>query len=153
MREELGQVGEPVRSDASLLRTLINSGYLPVVACVAGDSSGRFYNVNADQMAASLAAAFGAQKLVFLTDVDGVRNEKSDIFREITTTECSDLIRSGIANGGMRAKLEAAAKALQHDVGEVVIAPGAVPGAIRELLRGGRLGTRILWEVGISNHG
>jgi len=101
MREDLGQVGEPVRSDACLLRTLIGGGFLPVVACVAGDSSGRFYNVNADQMAVSLAVAFAAQRLIFLTDVDGVRDAKNTICREITTTECRNLITSGVATGGM----------------------------------------------------
>jgi len=153
MREDLGQVGEPVRSDACLLRTLIGGGFLPVVACVAGDSSGRFYNVNADQMAVSLAVAFAAQRLIFLTDVDGVRDAKNTICREITTTECRNLITSGVATGGMRAKLEAAAKALQSEVGEVVVAPGGVSGVIGQLLDGAHLGTRILWEVGISNHG
>ena len=73
MSEELGWVGQPVRSDARLLALLIENGYLPVVACVAGDRQGRFYNVNADQMAASIASAVPSEKLIFLTDVDGVR--------------------------------------------------------------------------------
>jgi acetylglutamate kinase len=153
MSEELGWVGQPVKSDTRLLALLIEQDYLPVVACVAGDREGRFYNVNADQMAASIAAAFPAERLIFLTDVEGVRGPENNIFRTISTTESSDLIASGIASGGMRAKLEAASDALHAGVGEVVIAPGARVGVIRELLAGERIGTRLVSEVGVSKNG
>jgi acetylglutamate kinase len=63
MSVELGWVGKPVRSDARLIHTLLQARYLPVVACLAGDSQGQFFNVNADQMAVSVATAFGADKL------------------------------------------------------------------------------------------
>ena len=74
MDPELGAVGRPVRSNGALLELLASHGYLPVVACVAGDRNGRIYNVNADQMAVACAVGFGAASLFFLTDVDGVRN-------------------------------------------------------------------------------
>jgi acetylglutamate kinase len=143
MSDELGLVGQPVKSDTRLLALLIENGYLPVVACVAGDREGHFYNVNADQMAASIAAAFPVEILMFLTDVDGVRGAENWILSSISTIECSDLIARGIASGGMRAKLEAASAALQAGVGEVVIAPGARAGVIRELLAGERIGTKL----------
>ena len=75
INDELGFVGRPVRSDPRLLRGLIELKYLPVVACVAGDREGHFFNVNADQMAVSVASALEADKLLFLTDVDGVRGQ------------------------------------------------------------------------------
>jgi len=153
MSDELGFVGQPVKSDTRLLSLLIESGYLPVVACVAGDRAGRFYNINADQMAASIAAAFPAERLIFLTDVDGVRGGENNIFPTISTAECSELITSGIASGGMRAKLEAAADALRDGVGEVVIAPGARAGVIRALIAGERIGTRLVSEVGATKNG
>jgi acetylglutamate kinase len=153
MSDELGFVGQPVKSDTRLLALLIENGYLPVVACVAGDREGRFYNVNADQMAASIAQAFPAEKLIFLTDVDGVRGPENSILPAISTAECRHLIASGIATGGMQAKLEAASAALEAGVGEVVIAPGARIGVISALLAGERIGTRLVSEVGVSKHG
>ncbi len=73
MNPELGAVGRIESVDPSLLDLLVSNGFLPVVACVAGDRDGEVFNVNADQMAVACAAAFGATKLLFLTDVDGVR--------------------------------------------------------------------------------
>ncbi len=72
MDAALGAVGRVVNADGALLRLLAANGYLPVVACVAGGRAGEIYNVNADQMAAACASAFGASHLIFLTDVEGV---------------------------------------------------------------------------------
>lgn len=151
MSTELGFVGKPFRSDSRLLDLLIDNAYLPVVACVAGDGRGQFYNVNADQMAASVAGSIQAEKLFFLTDVDGVWGKEKVIFPTITIDKCQKLIEQGIAAGGMRAKLEAAMEALRSGVGEVVIAPGGVGGIIDRLIAGGQIGTRLLVEIGVSN--
>ena len=149
--EELGAVGRPVRSDESLIDLLVGNGYLPVVACVAGDREGRFYNVNADQMAVSLAASLRAAKLLFLTDVDGVRDHKNVVCSTITPAECRQLIGDAIATGGMRTKLESAVEALRLGVGEVVIAPGAAEESISRLLAGETVGTRLIAEVGVPS--
>jgi acetylglutamate kinase len=151
MSAELGFVGKPVRSDERLLNLLIENGYLPVVACVAGDRRGQFYNVNADQMAASVASAVPVDKLLFLTDVNGVWGKEKVIYPTITIDKCKNLIEQGIADGGMHAKLEAAMEALHSGVSEVVIAPGAVAGVIEELLAGAQIGTRLLAEIGVSH--
>jgi len=150
---ELGLVGEPVRSDDRLLNALIENRYLPVVACVGGDRSGRFYNVNADQMAASIAVAFKADTLIFLTDVDGVKNQAGHILEEVTPVAAKQLIDERIATGGMQAKLEAAAMALSGGVAEVVIAPGTTPDIVARILSGERTGTRLAPEIGIANNG
>ena len=150
MSEELGWVGQPIKSDPRLLSLLIENGYIPVVACVAGDARGQFYNVNADQMAASIAAAFPAERLMFLTDVEGVRGAGNETLASITAGECRQLIESGIATGGMQAKLEAASEALRAGVGEVVIAPGARTRVIERLLAGDRIGTRLVSQVEVS---
>ncbi len=105
---QLGQVGRPVRSDARLLEVLTTSGYLPVVACVAGDDSGKIFNVNADQMAVACAASFRVDRLLFLTDVDGVKGADGQILPTLTMQQCQDLIASGVATGGMHAKIESA---------------------------------------------
>ena len=153
MSADLGFVGRPVRSAGGLLDLLIENGYLPVVACVAGDRQGQFYNVNADQMAASVAGALEAKRLFFLTDVEGVWGPEKVIYPTITIDKCKTLIDQGIAGGGMRAKLEAAMDALQSGVGEVVIAPGGVPGVMDRLLSGSRVGTRLVAEVGVPSNG
>jgi acetylglutamate kinase len=126
---DLGFVGRPVRSDARLLEALVSQDFLPVVACVAADRQGSLYNVNADQMAASCAEAFRADKLLFLTDVDGVRGADDRILPLLTVEECRNLIEKGIATGGMQAKLESAISALTGGVPEVLIVPGAEFGA------------------------
>lgn len=151
---ELGFVGRPVRSNPALLRLLTENGYLPVVACVAGDRRGNFFNVNADQMAVVCAAAFGAAKLLFLTDVDGVKDAQGKVVPCLTPVEAGTLIDAGVASGGMRAKLEAATAALEQGVGQVVIAPGAEPGIIARLLQGEGAGTRLIPNpVEVSVHG
>jgi acetylglutamate kinase len=150
--DELGWVGKPVRSDPRLLHTLIECKYLPVVACVAGDRQGRFFNVNADQMAVSVAAALKVDKLLFLTDVDGVRGHDNQVHPALNLDECRELIEKGIATGGMRAKLDSAAEALQAGIAEVVIAPGASPDIVAGLLAGNSIGTRLVTQLGASRH-
>jgi acetylglutamate kinase len=147
MSPELGAVGRPVRANPELLRLLTGHGYLPVVACVAGDRQGNIYNVNADQMACSCAAGFPAQQLIFLTDVPGVLGRDKSILPTLTPSECRSLIENGAATGGMQAKLNAAMEALQHGVEQVVIAPGAEPGVVERLLAGERIGTRLVQEA------
>jgi acetylglutamate kinase len=144
LNPELGAVGKPVHSDARLLDVLTEAGYLPVVACVAGDAQGAVYNVNADQMAVACAAAFGAGKLLFLTDVDGVKGADGSLFGTLTVDGASKLIAGGVATAGMQAKLEAAMLALGSGVGQIVIAPGAKPGVVASILKGAVIGTRVI---------
>jgi acetylglutamate kinase len=144
LNPELGQVGKPVRADARLLDLLTGNSYVPIVACVAGDASGAVYNVNADQMAVACAASFSAESLVFLTDVEGVRDKDGILCPILTCDRARVLIGEGVATGGMHAKLEAAMDALQKGVQQVLIAPGAVPGAVGKLLAGDTLGTRLI---------
>lgn len=140
---ELGAVGRPVRVNVRLLDTLCDAGFLPVVACVAGDRAGNIYNVNADQMAAACAAGFGATRLLFLTDVMGVMDAEKRILSDLSAAESRALIASGVASGGMQAKLEAAHRALDGGVAEVSIAPGAEPGVLARVLAGEKIGTRL----------
>ncbi len=139
-----GFVGKPVRSDATLVNLLCAHHYLPVVACVAGDRNGNFYNVNADRMAVACAVAFQADKLLFLTDVDGVRGADGAVCPALTPSQCESMIAAEIAIGGMRAKLDAAIDAVRLGVGAVVIAPGARPGIVRQLVSGDDIGTLII---------
>jgi acetylglutamate kinase len=148
MDPALGAVGRVTRSNPALLHLLVENGFVPVVACVAGDRQGRVYNVNADQMAVACAAAFGAEQLVFLTDVEGVLDGDRRIRRVLTAAGSRDLIASGVATGGMQAKLNAALDALAGGVARVRIAPGAAPDVLARVLGGEEIGTEMtLGEV------
>ena len=143
MDPALGAVGRPVRSNPTLLELLTANGYVPVVACVAGDRQGRIYNVNADQMAVACAVGFGADQLFFLTDVEGVRDAAGNTARGLSAADSDGLIADGVATGGMQAKLTACTDALKGGIGEVVIAPGAAAGVIGQLLAGEAIGTSV----------
>jgi acetylglutamate kinase len=144
LNPELGQVGRPVHSDPRLLELLTRESYVPVVACIAGDCHGSIYNVNADQMAVACATSFRADKLLFLTDVEGVRDAQGNPRDSLTVAESQQLIRDGIATGGMQAKLEAAIQALNNRVPLVLIGPGAQPGLVDQLVTGSGIGTRLI---------
>jgi acetylglutamate kinase len=143
LNPELGFVGRPGRSDGHLLNLLVEAGYLPIIACVAGDENGTIYNVNADSMAVSCAIGWSADLLLFLTDVDGVRGEDGSIYSHLTPEEIEQLIRSGVAHGGMQAKLEAACLGLCTPQTEVIIASGHEDEVCQRVLAGELLGTRI----------
>ncbi len=112
MDARLGAVGRPIGGSGALLNLLTTNGYIPVVACIAGDAQGRIYNVNGDQMAAACASGFGADSLFFLTDVEGVREADGSIAPTLTPEGIERLIGTGVATGGMQAKLEAARQAV-----------------------------------------
>lgn len=144
---ELGFVGRPARTDGRLLDVLLKAGYLPVVACLAGDGNGNIYNVNADQMAVSCALGWGADRLLFLTDVDGVKDGQGTVLSQLDEPGIEDLIRSGVAHGGMQAKLEAARSALRGGLPEIVIASGWERDVCTRLLGGEVLGSRLVAEA------
>ncbi|MEX2262514.1 MAG: acetylglutamate kinase [Bryobacteraceae bacterium] len=151
MDPALGWVGRVKSCRGELLSLLTANGYLPVVACVAGDRDGHVYNVNADQMAVACAAGFGARQLFFLTDVDGVLDASRQLLPKLTIADCEELIAAGVAVKGMQAKLNAAIAALRQGVEQVCIAPGAAPNVVERLLAGDpSLGTKIV--AGVEAH-
>ena len=143
MDPALGGVGRVTRCNPALLHLLASNGYLPVVACVAGDRQGQVYNVNADQMAVACATAFGARQLVFLTDVRGVLDAAKQVRPVLTAEQSRRLIADGTVTGGMQAKLNAAMAALEAGVPQVIIAPGAAEGVLDRILAGEEIGTRM----------
>jgi acetylglutamate kinase len=146
LRAELGHVGRPVRSQPQLLQCLGEAGFVPVVACVAGDRGGRMFNVNADQMAVACAIGFQPERLVFLTDVDGVLDADKRPIARLSLEASQDLIDRGVATGGMLAKLRAAGEALRNGISQVVIAPGSGGSVLSALLAGDSVGTRLYKE-------
>lgn len=124
---DLGLVGAPVTgSTPDLLRDLLGAGYTPVVACIGATKNGDLLNVNADTLASHLAAVLGARRLIIAGGTAGVLDESGDTIVQLTTRAAGRLIRRGVANKGMVAKLEACRSALRRGVGDVIIANGRV---------------------------
>jgi acetylglutamate kinase len=137
----LGQVGavEAVRTE--LLQALLELGFCPVLASI-GARNGELINLNADDVAAAIAGAFEAHALFLLSDTPGVRLSGA-IVPEIPADEISQVLGSGDVEGGMVAKLHAAARAIRSGVREVHIAAWSGPGTLRRLLAGELETTRI----------
>ena len=109
-------MGEVTRVDPTLLRSLVDSGYIPVVATVATDEGGQALNVNADTAAGEIAAALRAEKLILMTDVPGVLRDKDDVstkFAELNIKTCRELTQEGIIAGGMIPKVRCCKGVLQ----------------------------------------
>jgi acetylglutamate kinase len=140
----LGAVGLVRRVNPELLDLLTASGYLPVVACVAGGAGGAIYNVNADQMAAACGAGFGADELIFLTDVGGVLDGEGRALPRLTSSQAEALISSGVAHGGMEAKLRAAMSAVRTGASRVRIVSGAEPDVLPRLMAAEDIGTTLV---------
>ncbi|MDR0820074.1 MAG: acetylglutamate kinase [Endomicrobium sp.] len=122
--EHLGFVGEPVKVNRKLIDVLIKAGFLPVIASIAADTEGNIMNVNADTLAASIAAAFKAQKLIFLTDVAGVLDKNNNTIKKIKIKEINSLIEDKTITGGMIPKIKGCAESVKKGVKEVWIAEG-----------------------------
>ena len=126
---ELGRVGRIREVDTSLINTILDDGYIPVVATVGCGPDG-FYNINADVAADKIAEAMGADKLIYLTDVDGLFRDFADedsLVAQLTRTETHELLESGTLDGGMIPKIRSVAEALDAGVSEVVILNGTYP--------------------------
>ena len=141
---ELGFVGRVVASEPAVLDALSHGRMVPVVACVAGGKNGEVYNVNGDSMAVAMAASWGADRLVFLTDVAGVLDANKSIVPVLTVEACHKLIDAGVATGGMQAKLNAATEAVEGGVKEVCIVKGSEPSIVERVFAGDGTGTRIV---------
>ncbi len=143
----LGLVGEVIGVNAALIRNLLNDGYLPVVAPMGVDDAGTIYNINADIAAGEIAAALGAVKLVYLSDIEGVKVHGS-LLSHLTEDEANAYIRSGTINGGMIPKIESALKAVRAGVQKVHIIDGRIPhGLLLEIFTKEGIGTEIVREM------
>jgi acetylglutamate kinase len=140
----LGFVGEVTNVDREPIDTLLDAGYLPVVACVGfwQDQPSQPMNVNADTVAGELAAALGASDLVFLTDVANVRDGSGVALTSLKPDEVESLITGGAASGGMIPKLRAGVKAASAGC-RCHIVDGREAYALRDVLQGVERGTRV----------
>lgn len=127
---DLGYVGKVTKINTKLLEMLASDEFIPVIASVGADEEGNSYNINADTVASEVAAALKAEKLIFLTDVDGIRRDENDpdsICSELTVGEVMEMIDKGIIQGGMIPKALGCVKGIEKGINRTHIINGTVP--------------------------
>lgn len=127
---DLGRVGNVTKIDPSILQTLDQARFIPVIAPVGVDDKGQSLNINADLVAGAIAAALKAEKLVLLTDINGIKGADGTLLSSINQTEAKRLIKEGVIHGGMIPKVECAIKALADGVKSAHIIDGRVQHAV-----------------------
>jgi acetylglutamate kinase len=145
---DLGFVGDVSVVDPTMLQRLVAEGLIPVVATIGADESGQAYNINADTVAGALAEALRAEKLIFLTDIEGLRvvaDDPTTVIHQASLPLIDEIIRSGGIQGGMLPKVEACARAVRAGVSRAHILDGRVPHALLlELFTDSGVGTMVL---------
>ena len=127
---DLGRVGEVVAVDAGPIRAVSDAGYVPVVAPLGVDAAGLTYNVNADEAAGAIARALAAEKLILLTDVEGVKDASGRLISRLTREEVRKLLAEGAIQGGMIPKVECCLDALAGGVDRTHIIDGRILHAV-----------------------
>lgn len=146
--QDIGYVGDIKEVDAKILYDLLENDFLPIVAPIGMDDNFDTYNINADDAACAIAKAVGADKLVFLTDVEGLYRDfedKSTFISRLTASEADELIESGIIGGGMLPKLNNCTSAVKNGVSRVHILDGRIPHCLLlEIFTNHGVGTAII---------
>ncbi len=147
---DLGFVGDVTRVNPTILQRLLNEDLVPVVATVASDASGQAYNINADTVAGAIAEALCAEKLVYLTDVEGLRRDVDDpgsLIRQTTADELDALLADGTLSGGMIPKITSCVHAVRNGVQRAHILDGRVPHVLLlEIFTDSGIGTMVMGE-------
>ena len=143
---DLGFVGQPAHVNPRVLHTFLSSDFIPVIAPVgAGRSPEETFNVNGDTAAGAIAGAMQAERLMLLTDVQGVKNGAGEVLTQLSAKDVSDLIADGTIAGGMIPKVETALDAMRNGCGGAVILDGTTPhGVLLELFTEHGAGTLIV---------
>ena len=126
---DIGFVGQVKQVDTTLVLRLLDNDFVPVICPISMDKDGQDYNINADDAAYALAIALKAEKLVFLSDIEGIyRNftDKSSLIAMLSTNEAKTLLESGDISGGMLPKLQNCIKAVENGVSRVHIIDGRI---------------------------
>ncbi len=128
--QDIGFVGDVKEVDPTVIYDLLKNDFLPIIAPIGLDDNYDTYNINADDAACAIAKAVGADKLVFLTDVEGLYkdfNDKSSFISRLSDTEADELINGGMIGGGMLPKLSNCTSAIKNGVNRVHILDGRIP--------------------------
>ena len=146
--QDIGFVGDITRVDPKVLYDMLEKDFLPIVAPIGLDDQFQTYNINADDAACAIAKAVGADKLVFLTDVEGLYrdfNDKSSFIGRLTASEADNLINGGYIGGGMLPKLANCTSAIKNGVNRVHILDGRIPHCLLlEIFTRNGVGTAII---------
>ncbi len=126
---DLGMVGEPIRINAGIINSLNNNGFIPVIAPIGTGENGETFNINGDTAAGAIAAGMNADRLLLLTDVEGVKNADGDVLTNLSATQVDKLTKDGVIAGGMIPKTQTALDAIKGGVRAVVIMDGRAPHA------------------------
>ncbi|MEY3619495.1 MAG: acetylglutamate kinase [Actinomycetota bacterium] len=144
---DLGFVGEVDRINPGILHRLLDDEFIPVVATIGTDASGQAYNINADTVAGAIAEALGAEKLVYLTDIEGLRrvvNDPTSLIRQTSPDELDALMADGTIVGGMIPKVESCVRAVRGGVRRAHILDGRIPHVLLlELFTDAGIGTMV----------
>ncbi len=147
-KQDIGFVGEVSSVDTSLVETLVNNGYIPVISSVATDENGQAYNINADTVAGEIAAALGAEKLILLTDTAGILKDYKDpstLINKLDIQQARELINTGIVAGGMIPKVNCCVRSLAQGVRAAHILDGRLPHSLLlEILTDRGIGSMIV---------
>ena len=127
---DIGLVGEITEVNTRLLQVLIAQNYIPVIAPIGVGERGEAYNINADIAAAEVAKALKAEKLIFLTDTEGVKDAEGKLIKKLKEDRAEELIKEGVVKGGMIPKVRSAIEALKGGVKKVHIIDGRLPHSI-----------------------
>ena len=142
---DIGLVGEVEQVNPHAIRLLEENGFIPVIAPVGVGAAGETYNINGDLVAGDLAAALVAEKLIHLTDVEGIQGEDGTLLSTLTRKDAERLIRAGVIEGGMLPKVESSLKALEGGTAKCHIIDGRIPHAILlEIFTKEGIGTEIV---------
>ncbi len=142
---DLGHVGEVDYVDVQILKHLEEDNYIPVIAPVGFDLEGNAYNINADFVAAAIAGSLKAEKAIFLTDIEGLKDENGNTISSISVEKINDLIEKGVITGGMIPKVKACINALEHGVKKAHILDGRIPHCVLlEIFTQEGIGTEII---------
>ena len=127
---DIGQVGEIEAMDCTLIRQMVDAGYIPVVAPIGVGENGEAFNINADLVAGRLAQELNAEKLVLLTNIKGVLDKQGKLLTNLTLSNVDELIADGTLYGGMLPKIASALEAAKNGVKAVHILDGRVPNVL-----------------------
>lgn len=142
---DIGLVGEVEEINPEPIRLLTQNGFIPVIAPIGVGADGETYNINADLVAGEVAAALGAEKLIHLTDVEGIKGPGGDLISTLSQADARRLVGAGVIVGGMLPKVESALRALSGGTAKTHILDGRVPHAILlEIFTKEGIGTEIV---------
>ena len=142
---DLGHVGEVDFVDVQILKHLEEDNYIPVIAPIGFDAQGNAYNINADFVAAAIAGALKAEKVIFLTDIEGLKDENGQTISSINIEKINQMIEEGTIKGGMIPKVKACINALKQDVKKAHILDGRIPHCVLlEIFTSEGIGTEIV---------